>query len=178
MDSTTHLVGIAIPTLKELRRAVLSSAEPETAVNALREAGYAGGDSVYSAFEIWLGESGTAARAVGDLTIDQFGINAADFFRGAGWGNVEFSSDEGDGLAVLDITDCWEGGTSGSPGCHVTTGVLASFFGRIAGYPVAVLETECCSGDSSRCRFIMGNADVMNYKWDEIRKDAQLRMAD
>ncbi len=168
-SSTTHLVGIAIPTLKELRLAVLSSAEPDTAVNALREAGYAGGDAVYAAFESWLSENGNGPGDAGALSIDQFGASATEFFRGAGWGNVEFSQDEVDGVAVVDITDCWEGGTSGSPGCHVTTGVLASFFGKIAGYPVAVLETECCSGGSSRCRFIMGNADMMNYKWEELK---------
>ncbi len=170
MDSLrTHLVGIAIPTLKGLRLAVLSSTESGAAVNALREAGYAGGDSVYAAFESWLGESGDGHADAGALSIEQFGEKAAEFFRGAGWGNVEFSQDETEGTAVVDITDCWEGGTAGAPGCHVTTGVLAAFFGRIAGYPVAVLETECCSADSSRCRFIMGNAEMMNYRWEELR---------
>lgn len=172
-SSTTHLVGIAIPTLTELRLAVLGSAEPDAAVIALREAGYAGGDAVYAAFESWLGENGNGAGDAGALTIDQFRTSATAFFRGAGWGNVEFSQDDADGVAFVDITDCWEGGTTDvSSGCHVTTGVLASFFGRIAGYPVAVMETECCSGGSSRCRFVMGNAEMMNYKWEELKANS------
>jgi hypothetical protein len=33
-----------------------------------------------------------------------------------------------------------------------------------------VLETECCDGDGSRCRFLLGNADVMSYKWQEMQQ--------
>jgi predicted hydrocarbon binding protein len=171
-SSTTHLVGVAIPTLRELRSAVLSAADADAAVTALREAGFAGGDAIHAAFEQWLTESQSveARTSAADLPLDKFGDNAARFFRDAGWGEVVFSEDEADGVAIVDITNCWEGGSdsSGSAGCHVTTGLLASFFGKIAGYPVAVLETECCSGSGERCRFLMGNADVMNYKWAEL----------
>ncbi len=170
--SNLYLVGVAVPTLRQLRSTVLSTAEPADAVTALREAGYAGGESIYSAFERWLAETGSSDKSnAGELPLEQFGDRAATFFRDAGWGNVRFSHDEDDGVAVVDITNCWEADGSepgGEPACHLTTGMLASFFGKIAGYPVAVLETECCHGDSSRCRFLMGNADVMNYKWQEI----------
>ena len=168
-SSTVQLVGVAIPTLRALRDAVLSSADTGDAVNALREAGYAGGDAVYGAFEQWFGEtrSANSPEAPADLPLDEFGAAAATFFRNAGWGEVTFSHDEADGVAMVDITDCWEGASGEDSGCHVTTGLLASFFGNIAGYPVAVLETECCSGSSSRCRFLMGNAEVMQIKWQE-----------
>jgi predicted hydrocarbon binding protein len=167
-----YLVGVAVPTLRQLRSTVLSSAEPAEAVTALREAGYAGGDSIYSAFERWLAETGSSEmQDAGELPLEQFGDKAAKFFRDAGWGNVQFSHEEDGGVAVVDITNCWEADGSdddNDPSCHLTTGMLASFFGKIAGYPVAVLETECCHGDLSRCRFLMGNADVMNHKWSEI----------
>jgi predicted hydrocarbon binding protein len=172
-SSTTHLVGVAIPTLRELRSAVLSSADADAAVAALREAGFAGGDAIHAAFEQWLTESQTVAdrTEAANLPLSEFGDSAARFFRDAGWGDVSFSEDEAEGVAIVEITNCWEGGTGVSedaPGCHVTTGLLASFFGKIAGYPVAVLETECCSSSGERCRFLMGNADVMNYKWEEL----------
>lgn len=170
-----HLVGIAIPTLRELRTAVISSSTPEAAVAALREAGYAGGEAVHAAFERWVGERGGAYDA-GELTLDEFGSGASEFFRDAGWGNVDFSHDEDEGVAIVDITGCWEAGdgNAGSDtGCHITTGLLAAFFGRIAGYPVAVLETECCHGDGSRCRFVMGNAEIMNHKWHQLRTVAE-----
>lgn len=171
--SNLYLVGVAVPTLRQLRSAILSSADPVEAVAALREAGYAGGETIHSAFEHWLVETGAAEKSdAGDLPLEQFGDRAATFFRDAGWGNVQFSHDEDDGVAVVDITNCWEADGSelgAEPTCHLTTGMLASFFGKIAGYPIAVLETECCHGDSSRCRFLMGNADVMNYKWQEMQ---------
>jgi predicted hydrocarbon binding protein len=163
------LVGVAIPTLRELRSAVLSAADSTAAVDALREAGYAGGDAVYGAFEKWLAETGDrSVAAATDLPLDEFARNASEFFRNAGWGEVTFLDDETEGVATLDITGCWEGGAGTDPGCHVTTGLLASFFGRIAGYPVAVLETECCSGSASRCRFLMGTPEMLQYKWEQL----------
>jgi predicted hydrocarbon binding protein len=175
-SSTTHLVGVAIPTLRELRSAVLASSTPEAAVTALREAGFAGGEAVYAAFEQWLAESGatdgSSGKAdAGELTLEDFGEGTANFFRDAGWGEVAFSRDDDEGVAIVDIVNCWEatgGGAAAGRGCHITTGLLSAFFGRIAGYPVAVLETECCDGEASRCRFLMGNAEMMNYKWEEM----------
>lgn len=170
---TTHLVGVAVPTLRGLRSAVLSSSDQESAVGALRDAGYAGGDSVFDAFEQWLAESREdGSQAAADLPLDEFGDLAATFFRNAGWGQVEFSQDEAEGVAMVDISSCWEGEGGGDAGCQLTTGLLASFFGKIAGYPVAVLETECCMGSGSRCRFLLGNAEVMQYKWEEIQSQS------
>lgn len=175
-ESSTHLVGVAVPTLRQLRSAVLTSTSPDAAVNALREAGFAGGAAVYSAFEAWLTDSGVTAPASGengasDLSLEEFGKGATQFFRDAGWGDVSLSHDEDEGVAIVDIEKSWEGSASSSsaPGCHITTGLLAAFFGQIAGYPVAVLETECCEGSRSRCRFMMGNADVMNHQWEKMR---------
>jgi predicted hydrocarbon binding protein len=172
---TTRLIGIAIPTLRELRGATLASlsASPSgeaDAVDALREAGYAGGDAVYEAFETWLRELNSSAAP--DLTLDEFGERAAEYFRAAGWGDVEFDSHQDDGIATLTIADCWEadrGAAEAAPSCHVTTGMLAAFFGRLAGYPVSVLETECCSTGAERCSFMLGNSDVMTFKWEQLR---------
>jgi predicted hydrocarbon binding protein len=169
-ESTIQMVGVAVPTLRELRAAVLSSGDPDAAVSALRDAGYAGGDAVHSAFETWLTESTDGSDHVdaGDLSLAEFGERTAQFFRDAGWGTVTFSQDEAEGVAIVDIEDCWEGPVSGDTGCQITTGLLASFFGRVAGYPIAVLETECCSSGSSRCRFLLGNSEVMAAKWEEL----------
>lgn len=176
-SSTSHLIGVAIPTLLELRAAVLASSAPEAAVASLREAGFAGGGAVHAAFERWLAETGEAStesgstRAdAGNLPVEDFGGRASRFFRDAGWGEVSFQPDDAGGVAIVDIADCWEGSADAgaAPGCHLTTGLLASFFGRIAGYPVAVLETACCEGGGTRCRFVMGNAEVMNAYWERL----------
>ena len=177
-SSTTHLVGVAIPTLIELRSAVLAANSVDNAVNALREAGFAGGDAVHAAFEHWIGEPADGSHGdvnpadAGELSLEEFGERSTQFFRDAGWGDVTFSQDDAEGVAIVDIVNCWEGGAErgdSAQGCHVTTGMLAAFFGRIAGYPVAVLETECCGGDGSRCRFLMGNAEMMAYKWEQLQ---------
>ena len=173
MTETTmsQMVGVAVPTLRELRAAVLTSGDPEAAVSALRDAGYAGGDAVHAAFEAWLSDSSESAGErvdAGDLSLAEFGERTTKFFRDAGWGIVTFTDNEAEGTGIVDIEDCWEGPVAGDTGCQITTGLLASFFGRVAGYPIAVLETECCSAGSSRCRFLLGNAEVMAAKWDDL----------
>jgi len=173
--ATPRLIGIAIPTVRELRGATLaclsaSTAGEADAVDALREAGYAGGQAVYEAFEQWLREMDSSAAP--DLTLDEFGERAAEYFRAAGWGLVEFDSRHDDGIATMTIGDCWEVDSSsaeGAPSCHVTTGMLAAFFGQLAGYPVSVMETECGSTGAERCSFMLGNSDVMAFKWEDLR---------
>jgi predicted hydrocarbon binding protein len=171
-----QLIGIAIPTLRDLRAATLAciSAGPAgeaDAVDALREAGFAGGPAVYEAFAQWLGETDGSEQAP-ELSVEDFGERAARYFRDAGWGRVDFDSEIEEGVASISMEDCWEADqTAGgsSPSCHITTGMLASFFGKLAGYPVAVLETECRSANAERCRFLLGNAEVMAFKWEAMR---------
>ena len=169
---TRQLIGIAIPTLKELRAGTLAGGSD--AVDALREAGFAGGPAVYDAFEQWLGETSTSqeAQSASDLTIEEFGDRAARYFRDAGWGEVEFETMEDEGVAALSMDNCWESdphGVDDEPSCHITTGMLAAFFGKLAGYPVAVMETECRSANGERCRFLLGNSEMMAFKWESLR---------
>lgn len=171
------LIGIAIPTLKELRAGTLSAhAESPDGVDALRAAGYAGGDAVYDAFEQWLAEAGAASnpanRSALDLSLPEFGERAAQYFQAAGWGQVQFDTDHEQGVASLTMEHCWEadsGRGESAPSCHVTTGMLAAFFGRLAGYPVSVMEIDCCSTGAEKCRFLFGNSEVMAFKWEQLR---------
>jgi predicted hydrocarbon binding protein len=167
-----QLIGIAIPTIRELRAATLAGGAD--AVDALREAGFAGGPAVYEAFEQWLAETGggDAPHSATELTIEEFGDHAARYFRDAGWGAVEFETMEDEGVAALSMDNCWESdphGIDAEPSCHITTGMLAAFFGKLAGYPVAVMETECRSANGDRCRFLLGNSEIMSYQWEKIR---------
>jgi predicted hydrocarbon binding protein len=173
-SSARQLIGIAIPTLREMRTtmlAVMSAGQTgeADAVDALREAGFAGGPAIYAAFEQWLAEND--AGAAGDLTIEEFGDRSARYFRDAGWGSVEFDAESEEGVASLVMEQCWEADPEASddnPSCHITTGMLASFFGQLAGYPVAVMETECRSSGGSRCKFLLGNSEMMEYRWEQI----------
>src|SRR4051812_42909428 len=72
-----------------------------------------------------------------------------------------------DALAVIDIDGCWE--TSSGGGCSVTTGLLAGFLAPFADYPVAVMEIECGSEGSASCRFLAGNAEMMDDAYERLR---------
>ena len=173
-SSARQLIGIAVPTLREMRMTVLAcisagQSDDAAGVDALREAGFAGGPAVYAAFEQWLAENN--AGSAGELTIDQFGDRSAKYFRDAGWGLVEFDANSEDGVASLVMDQCWEADPSANddnPACHITTGMLAAFFGQLPGYPVAVMETECRSSGGERCKFLLGNSEMMEYHWEHL----------
>lgn len=175
------MIGIALPTLRELRGATLASLASRgggeaDAVDTLREAGYAGGDTVFSTFERWLRENSADSRQpeyIAELNLDDFADTMRRFFHDAGWGEIEFTPNDDDGVAELAIRGCWECTgleASETPACHITTGMLAAFFGKLAGYPVSVLETECSTGGAPHCRFVMGNAEVMTWVWETLKR--------
>lgn len=78
-----------------------------------------------------------------------------------GWGQVQISN-LSDAVVAIDAYDWAEGDAEGS-GCHVSTGLFAGFFGRLADAPIAVLEVECRGLGEQRCRFLMGSIDVLAY---------------
>lgn len=162
-----ELIGLSQRTLRDLRLRVAgaSGGGPD----ALREAGYAGATSLFDAFETWLGDRGSPKAE--ELAIDEFSARAAEFFQAAGWGRVSFRSLH-DALAVIDIEGCWEAQLhgEGERGCHLTTGTLAGFLGCLADYPVAVMEIECSVGASARCRFLAGNADMLEHAYERVSR--------
>jgi len=162
-----ELIGLAQRTLRDLRLRVAgaSGGGPD----ALREAGYAGASSLFDAFESWLSERGSEKAE--DLSIDDFSTRAGEFFQAAGWGRVTFRSLH-DTLAVIDIENCWEAQLhgEGERGCHLTTGTLAGFLGCLADYPVAVMEIECSVGGTARCRFLAGNAEMLEHAYDRMAR--------
>jgi len=166
-SQTPELIGLAQRTLRELRLRVAgaSGGGPD----ALREAGYAGAASLFDAFETWLSERGEPKAE--ELAIDEFSERAGEFFQAAGWGRVTFRSLH-DALAVIDIDGCWEAQLrgEGERGCHLTTGTLAGFLGCLADNPVAVMEIECSVGPTGRCRFLAGNAEMLEHAYDRVAR--------
>jgi predicted hydrocarbon binding protein len=165
--SQPELIGFAHRTLRDLRLRV--AAAGANGPDALREAGYAGAESLFNAFETWAADEGI--DSVRDLPIDEFSSRAAEFFERAGWGKVSFRSLH-DAMGVLDIEDCWEAQLhgKGDSGCHLTTGTLAGFFGCIADYPVAVMEIECRGGASERCRFLVGTPEMLEHAYERLAR--------
>jgi len=162
-----HLVGLGRATLASLRAALLRDAGPAAAAY-LQEAGYAGGEQIYAAFRSWLTDQGAGEPE--ELPVSEFERRATEFLRLLGWGSLAIGT-LSDAVATLDSSDWGEADpTSGleHPGCYVSTGLLADFFGRVADFPLAVLEVECRSMGHDRCRFLLGNAEVMEYLFEEM----------
>jgi len=163
------LLAVSRPALLALRAALLRDMGASAAA-ALQEAGYAGGATVFDAFRQWLHERGDGAPE--DLDFERFQRRASEYFRLAGWGTLEIGS-LADAVATVD-TDDWGEADPGEhldqPGCHFTTGMLADFFGRFSDVPLAVLEVECRSAGHERCRFLLGNGDVMRFVYDKMEQ--------
>jgi predicted hydrocarbon binding protein len=170
IDLADHqMVALTRASLAALRAALMRDAGASAAAY-LQEAGYAGGDAMFGSFAAWLN-----ARGSGDpmeMDLPTFEIAATEYFRAAGWGSLAIGA-LGDAVATLDSEDWGEADPASGlsqPACHLTTGMFASFFGRIAEAPLAVLEVECRSMGSERCRFLIGNAPVMEHVYLELER--------
>lgn len=168
LDLTGHgMLALTRASLSTLRSALLRDGGPDAAIY-LQEAGYAGGDAMWQAFRRWLAERSDIAAE--HLDVSAFESRLSEFFRDAGWGNVTIGSLD-DVVATLDSSDWGEADPSSAmdhPCCHLTTGMFADLFGRIAGHAVAVLEVECRSSGASRCRFLVGSPEVMEGIYDDM----------
>ena len=172
MPTTVDLAASDLVALPRASLAALRSALARDLGDAfatyMQEAGYAGGESVFSAFRTWL-----AAEGGGDaefLDLKTYQARAAEFFRAIGWGSLAIAPLHGV-VAEVDSEDWAEADPASGmpyPACHYTTGLFADFFGRTAAAPLAVLEVECRWSGSHRCRFLVGSAEVMGHLYDRM----------
>ncbi len=164
-----QMVAVGRRTLTTLYAALHRHTGP-AAVEALRAAGFAGGEAVFAAFRGWLRDR--AAVEPDQLSVEEFQARATEYFREMGWGSVTISS-LGRAVATLDTGDWSEADPSAAedrPACHLSTGMFADFFSRVSDQPLAVLEVECRSAGAPRCRFLLGNSEVMTYVYEEMRR--------
>lgn len=172
IDLAEHeMLVLSRAALSALRAALLRDTGP-AAASYLQEAGYAGGGAVFGAFRDWL--HGRGRPEPEELDLDEFQRLASEYFRHAGWGTLEVGALHG-AVATVDSDDWREADPVEQldhPGCHFTTGMFADFFGRLSDVPLAVLEVECRSAGAPRCRFLLGNGDVMRYVYEEMERGA------
>ena len=168
LDLANHqMVALSRSSLAALRSALIRDAGPSAAAY-LQEAGYAGGETVFQSFRSWLATRTEVEPE--ELGVEQFEQMATEYFRDAGWGSLKVGT-MNEAVATLDSSDWGEADPNAGldhPACHLTTGMFADFFGRIADTPLAVLEVECRSMGSHRCRFLVGSAEVMEHVYDEM----------
>ena len=161
------MVALTRPALTALRHALMRDAGP-AAATYLQEAGYAGGESLFASFRVWLSERSDALAE--ELSLEEFERHASAFFVDTGWGTLRIGSLR-EAVATLDSEDWAEADPTAQldhAACHLTTGMFADFFGRVADRPMAVLEVECRSMGAPRCRFLVGSADVMEHVYEEM----------
>lgn len=160
------LVGLGRDAIASLRETLFQGLGPDAA-GYLQQAGYAGGDAVHAAFERWLAAQGKPAPE--SLDVETFAADASRFFSALGWGSLALTPRAP--VATLDSPDWVEAnGAAGQegPGCHVGTGLMAAFFGRVAAQPLAVMEVECRAAGAPRCRFLLGSAEEMQRVWERL----------
>lgn len=167
----TGMLAITRDALTALRAALLRDTGA-SAAGYLQEAGYAGGGALFEAFRSWLASRGIGAPE--SLTVDAFQREAAEFFRRTGWGSLHVGALH-ETVATLDSEDWGEAAPeSGAeqPSCHLSAGMFADFFGRLANAPLAVMEVECRSAGGNRCRFLLGSTEVMQRVYEEMSEGA------
>jgi uncharacterized protein len=168
--SGSALIAMTRDSLLALRAGMFRDVGP-SAAGLLQEAGFAGGQALFDTFGRWL--TGRGLPAPESLPASEFAARATEFFRDAGWGSLELGTL--DSVATVDSAD-WAEGDPGFPldfpGCYYTSGVMADFFGRLAGAPVAVMEVECRSMGSDRCRFLVGSGETLQRVYEEMAQGA------
>lgn len=165
------MVAISRDALTGLRNALMRDTGYASA-GFLQEAGYAGGGAMFEAFRAWLAMRGTPEADA--LSVGAFQAEATEFFRECGWGSLAVGELH-DTVATLDSTDWGEATPEAGlqhPGCHMSSGLFADFFGRVADAPLAVMEVECRSAGHERCRFLLGSADVLQQVYDGMAAGA------
>jgi predicted hydrocarbon binding protein len=164
------MLAITRDALAALRGALFRDLGPDAAAGYLQEAGYAGGAALFATFNAWAVAQGHGAAE--SIAAADFPRLATQFFSDLGWGAISMTT-LSEAVAVLDCEEWGEAEPDAAmefPSCHLTTGMFADFFGRLAGTPMAVMEVECRSMGSPRCRFLLGNAESLHHVFEEMSR--------
>jgi len=146
----------------------LQSHAPDAAVTVLQETGFASGESIYQGFLAWL-PAGAGVESLDQLDGGQLSSVLSAYFDARGFGPLEMTPLPGGALALDSAA--WaesEPGTSESPMCFFTAGMLADFLGRLTGETVAVMEVECRSKGDPRCRFLSAMPDTLQKVYEAM----------
>lgn len=152
---------MTVPGILRQLHASLATHAPDQVVTILQEAGYAAGEGLYRAF--------AASSNPAELDAEMLGETLSEFFRAGGWGSVAITP-VGTGALALDSGD-WaeaEPGTSPTPMCFFSAGMLADFLGRLSDETIAVMEVECRSRGDERCRFLSATPQVLDKVYNEM----------
>jgi predicted hydrocarbon binding protein len=162
------LVCIGPAALRSLRES-LERTLGDQAAPLLQEVGYAAGPEFYQSFKSWLETRANIADPA-ELDASFLGPMVSEFFEHTGWGTLTIEP-LGDATLAIDTTDWIEAGgetAAAAPSCHLTTGLLASFFTELAADVVAVMQVECMTCGDDRCRFLAGAPAILQRVFDAM----------
>ena len=165
--SPASLSAVPHSSLRALRAALVRDLGDGFAA-VLQETGFAGGESVFGALRDWCAANGFAAPE--QLPLSRFQEAASRFFSEAGWGTSTITA-LGDAVAAIDSPDWSEADPDAAmpyPSCYYSAGMLADLFGRVADGSLGCMEVECRSNGAERCRFILGNPEVMAHVYQRL----------
>lgn len=166
---TESIVGLGREGLHRLRAALERILGP-AAAPVLQDVGFAAGDGIATAFEAWVRTRYRVPDA-GALEARLLGEALTRFFEEQGWGVLRLTR-LGDGLLAVDAP-AWaeaEPGTRPAPTCHVSAGMFAELFSRLAGAPFAAMEVECRSRGDGRCRFLLGAPAALTVIYERMTR--------
>lgn len=162
-------LALPVASLAAMRQALAESAGADASAQALRAAGYAAGDALYTSLTQPFGGTDEGQR-IGELAAPAFWRRLSQLFSTRGWGTLSHEAAH-QGVGALESANWVEAvpGSATRPSCFFTTGLLANLLGRAAGSSVAVLEVECRSSGAERCRFLFGAPESMTAAYDLMR---------
>ncbi|HEX9754290.1 MAG TPA: V4R domain-containing protein [Gemmatimonadales bacterium] len=138
------------------------------AATLLQEAGFASGEALYQALEQWIAERYRTERPQ-DLDASVLGEALSGFFSELGWGALTLEH-LSDAVLQLDALE-WAESSPGAgqyPSCHLSAGVLADVFSRLAGGQYAAMEVECRSRGDARCRFLLASPETLTLIYERM----------
>jgi predicted hydrocarbon binding protein len=165
-------LALPVASLAAIRDALTAEVGANGAANALRAAGYAAGDALFTTFtQPFSGdvESGRAP-AFNEVSASTFWRRLSELFSTRGWGTLSHAAVHA-GVGALHTSN-WVEVVSDSatrPSCYFTTGLLANLLGQAADSEIAVLEVECRSKGDPRCSFLFGAPVTLEALYGRLR---------
>lgn len=169
-------ITIAPASLQALATALVTALGEDGAAH-LRDAGFATGEALAAQLRALQAQRGAPPPEA--LTLPAFNAATAALLNSTGWGALTVDASRPT-VTVLDASEWSEpgaasgGASARAPGAHFTTGLLAGFFGALAGEPLAVLEVEPAEPAADRARFLMGSVEVVDQLFARLESGTPL----
>jgi|GEM_PF-3961347 len=169
--NSSRLVLLSPASLDALADALIG-ALGDSGAEILRDAGFTTGGAL--AAELRSRQATRGGVTIEELPRSDFIAAVSELFHESGWGRMEIDASR-PALTVLDVHE-WSESSSSRGGTHFTTGMLAGFFGTVAGAELAVLEVDPPSPGHGQGRFLMGSVATVDDLF--VRLDAGDAVAD